>query len=492
MPATRNDAWNRLAAGFLLLFAAALPHSIAVAESAAGLAALVWLGGLVARRQRPKPTPLDLPIMLFLLVSTLAAVFSLEPAVSVPKLASTALILIVPVTAGIVRTRRQALVLVLVVLGSASASAGRVLWEKAVGRGVDVVALTPDSPLARAGVWPRDVILACDGQTLRHPAQFEQLLAQHNPAAPLVCQALRTGIIPYQIIVPAAWLPPAATPTAWGYQVKTGRWLRARGTYSHFVTYAEVMLQLAALALGLWLAYRPKWSGTGAGLLVVALLLAGALAATFTRASWAALALAGLAMVWMLVGWRLRLAALAAAPLALLGLNELLLRWRGVGFYNPADLSTQYRELMWADGLRLIREHPWLGVGMDTVLVRWRELGLRAYEQFGLHSHFHSTPIQLAVERGLLGLAAWLLLVGAYVVMLLRLLARTKSAQDAWSRGLALGIFGATCGFLASGLVHYNFGDSEVVMVWWLLAGVAVSLDRVTLTASSGAPPPVA
>ncbi len=70
-------------------------------------------------------------------------------------------------------------------------------------------------------------------------------------------------------------------------------------------------------------------------------------------------------------------------------------------------MSMQYRRMMWADGLRLMGEHPWLGVGMNTVTVRWRELGLRAYEQFGLQSHFHSTPIQLGVERGLLGLAAW-------------------------------------------------------------------------------------
>ncbi|MFQ5777870.1 MAG: O-antigen ligase family protein [Terriglobia bacterium] len=489
MPLTSNNAAHRLAVFFLLVFAAALPHSIAAAQAAAGLATGVWVVGLIARRQRPVPTRLDLPIALFLLASFLAAVLSLEPTLSLRKLGGTSLVLIVLVTAGLLRTRRQALLLLAVLLGSASLSAARVVAEKIVGRGVDVVSLAPTSPLARANVLARDVLLACDGQKIRGPAHFHQILARHDPSLPLFCSALRTGIIPYRVKILPAQLPSQGSPEAWGYQVKTGRWIRARGTYSHFVTYAEVMLLLAALAAGLWLACPRKRSWTGAGLALLALLLTGALAATFTRSAWAALALAALAMLWMKVRWRGRLALALAAPLLLVGLNALLVEWRGVGFYNPADLSIQYRQMMWADGWRLIGQHPVFGVGMDTMLVRWQELGLRAYDELKLHSHFHSTPIQLAVERGLLGLAAWLLLMGLYVVLLLRLVARTRPAEDWWNHGMALGIFGATAGFLASSLVQYNFGDSEVAMVFWLLAGVALTLDRLTRAGASSSHP---
>ncbi|MFQ5663922.1 MAG: O-antigen ligase family protein [Terriglobia bacterium] len=487
MPTAANNRGNRVALFFLFAFAAALPHSIAGAQTAAVLAALVWLVGLLVQRQRPLATPLDVPILLFLLVSGLAALFSLDPAASVTKLGSTALILIVPLTAGTIQTRRQALALVLVLLGSASVSAAVAVGEKIVGRGVEVVALAADSPFRRR-VQPRDVILACDAQRIAGPAHFAQLLAAHNRTLPLVCQGLQGGMIPYTLKIPPRRLPEEASPGAWGYKVKPGRRIRARGTYSHFVTYAGVMLQLAALTIGLWLAYRRKWSPPGVGLALLAFLLVGTLAATFTRASWAALALAALAMVWMKVGWRGRIAAVLAALLALGGLNALLVRWRGTGFYNPADSSIQYRLAMWADGRRLIGEHPWLGVGMETVGNHWQELGVRTYERFGLRSHFHSTPIQLGVERGLLGLAAWLLLMGLYVRLLVRLVVRTGRRDDWWSRGLALGSFGATSGFLASSLVHYNFGDSEVVMVFWLLAGVAVALDRLTSAPENPSP----
>lgn len=484
LPAT-EDRWNRLAGWLLLVFAAALPHSIAIAEGAAAAAALVWLAAHLLRWRRLPSTPLDLPVSAYLLATALAAAFSLEPEVSAAKLGGAALILIVPVAANVITTRRQAVLLVCVLLGSAGVGAAIVVWEKAVGRGVEIVALTPDSPL-RKRLQRRDVLLSCDHQPLAGPADFERVLAAHDPSTPLGCDGIRGGLLPFQLKVPPRRIPPERSLAAWGVEVTRGRSLRARGTYSHSVTYAEMLLQLTALLGGLWLACGRKRSAVGAALVVAGLLLAVALAATFTRASWAALVVAGLAMLGMRLGWRWSLLMLGPAATTLAGANWMLVRWRGVGFYDPADTSMQYRRLMWADGWRLIREHPLLGIGMDSVLTRWRELGIRAYEQFGLVSHFHSTPIQIGVERGLVGLAAWLLLMVLYVRLLARLVGRTRAAADWWEHGLALGIFGAAVGFLASGLVHYNFGDSEVVMVFWLLCGVTLALDRLARPEGSG------
>jgi hypothetical protein len=44
-------------------------------------------------------------------------------------------------------------------------------------------------------------------------------------------------------------------------------------------------------------------------------------------------------------------------------------------------------------------------------------------------------------------------------------------------RGFALGALGGTVGFVTSGLVHYNLGDSEVVMVFYLIMGLALALE---------------
>ena len=101
---------------------------------------------------------------------------------------------------------------------------------------------------------------------------------------------------------------------------------------------------------------------------------------------------------------------------------------------------------------------------------------LQAYRKYGVFLHFHSTPIEIGVELGLLVLAAWIALMVAYWLMLARLVARTRRLDDPFPYGLSLGILGATSAFLVSCVVHYDFGDSVVVFLFWFLAGLAVAL----------------
>ncbi len=43
---------------------------------------------------------------------------------------------------------------------------------------------------------------------------------------------------------------------------------------------------------------------------------------------------------------------------------------------------------------------------------------------------------------------------------------------------LYLGALGGLCGFFTSGLVHYNWGDSEVVMIFYCVVGLTLALER--------------
>jgi hypothetical protein len=86
--------------------------------------------------------------------------------------------------------------------------------------------------------------------------------------------------------------------------------------------------------------------------------------------------------------------------------------------------------------------------------------------------------LQIALERSVPALILWLLLFGVYFRMLWRLIRQTTDFQ----RGLALGALGGTLGFFTSGLVHYNWGDSEVVTVLYFIMGLALVVER---TASS-------
>ena len=73
-------------------------------------------------------------------------------------------------------------------------------------------------------------------------------------------------------------------------------------------------------------------------------------------------------------------------------------------------------------------------------------------------------------------LIVWLILIGVYLRMLWRI-TRRKTIDDV-ARGLAVGALGGALGFFASGLVHYNWGDSEVVTILYFIMGLCLVVER--------------
>ena len=56
-------------------------------------------------------------------------------------------------------------------------------------------------------------------------------------------------------------------------------------------------------------------------------------------------------------------------------------------------------------------------------------------------------------------------------------IARREAIED-FPRGLAIGALGGAIGFFTSGLVHYNWGDSEVVTVFYFIMGLCLVVER--------------
>ena len=130
--------------------------------------------------------------------------------------------------------------------------------------------------------------------------------------------------------------------------------------------------------------------------------------------------------------------------------------------------------------------HLLFGIGMDSIKSHWREWGLFDHGRLPM-GHMHSNLLQIALERGVLALLAWLILLGVYARVLWRILRRkfpqsisNESLLDqSWiDRGIALGALGGLVGFFASGFVHYNWGDSEVMMVMYFVMGLSLVVDR--------------
>jgi O-antigen ligase len=461
----------------LMIFCLFAPHSIAITQGAFYAALLLWLMRMIRRRRLEYTASVfDRPVIAFVILTGLSAIFSYERPVSVEKLGSVSLVLIYFLVAQQVRTRALAKALVIVMLASCLVNVGYVFWQKVQGRGLRIVQMRPESPLAAAGLTLGDVILEVDDHSVRSLPELLQLARRSDQGA-VTLFVYRPEIYFRRTLRVGDWKETQDL----GVKVTPWHQFRAAGFYGwNYFTYAEVLQLLAAIAFGLLLRVRDKRSGMFMVLVLVVASMGAAITLTVTRAVWIAFAGALVMMSLRIMNkWAVLIilaVGLATAPVALKTLQQT----RGQPLLSVREPSTAYRLTVWKEGLSLLvarPKHLALGIGMDSLKYRWREWGLFQGGKLPL-GHMHSTPLQIALERGVPALICWVWWFGAYVWLLWRLSGREAGRSDWISQGIGLGVFGGTLGFLASSLVHYNFGDSEVVMIVYFLMGISAVMYR--------------
>ncbi len=479
---------------WLFALALFLPHSIAATQISWMCGMLVWgLRWLVAPRPRRWQTPIDYALLGFFILTFISAVFSYEQTVSLGKLRGASLFTIVYLVAFNVRSRRVLRWLAIVLVASCMVSVLYTMGERVRGRGVKIEGLTTESPLKAAvfrngetrtptPIQNGDTVLEVDGRKVYGPEELAAALDRNaaNDALAARVKIYRVEWTPV-LEVPRGRLLAGATPLE-RLGVKSwsrGRDWRAAGFYGHYVTYAEALQLIASLAFGLFIALEKKRELGGALLLIALGGLSGALLLTVTRASWLGLLLSAFVIVLAGTSRRTALVVAGCALPLVLGGWLILRQQRNVGFYDPKDQSIAWRQTVWRESFDLLASRPrhvLAGVGMDSIKRHWPEWGLFEGGRIPV-GHLHSTPLQLAVERGLPALVAWLVLLGLYARMLWRLARRAE--LESWvERGIVLGAFGGLVGFFASGLVHYNLGDSEVAMIFYFIMGLSLAVEK--------------
>ncbi|MBL8181322.1 MAG: O-antigen ligase family protein [Blastocatellia bacterium] len=469
---------------FATLMVLASPHSIAATQIAWGVGTLLWIACIFARGiDKRAIRPISVALVAFFAWSVISALFSYEPATSLDRLRGVSVFLIFVFVAAVIRNLKALYFLAFAMVISCMVN---VVWtpvERAIGRGVEIYGLRTDGPLSKALLWNGDTLLSANGEKLSSP---EDLLKATESSVVTKVRFYRPDF-EFAVDVKSSDLLPgrtAAERLGFASWKKSHNW-RSRGFYSHYVTYAEVLMLIGSLTLGLlfasiiYYAGQRKWT---IPLLSTAFLgMSFALLLTVTRASQLALLFSGLAMIVRGGGRKLAIAAVLVAAPVIVGGLIFLQQSRNTGFFDPNDESTRYRFVMWNDGGRLLAESPRnfiFGVGMDSVQKRWQEWNM--YEGgFLPMGHFHSTPVQIAVERGIPALLIWI----AILAILARSLWRgiTNSREFGWrSFGVALGTFGALIGFFVSGFVHWNLGDQEVAMIFYMLMAFGVRNAELT------------
>jgi O-antigen ligase len=239
---------------------------------------------------------------------------------------------------------------------------------------------------------------------------------------------------------------------------------RVQGTLGHYMTYSGLIMLVACVAAARVM-FKPQ-DRLWAALIMPAVLVA--LALTFSRNAWVG-ACAGISLLFVLRDFRLvALVPIVAALFVVFAPVQLSNRFYST--FSLTDPTNADRLAMIRSGIRMIEKYPLTGVGPDMVIEvypHYRDAAAVTQRA----PHLHNVPLQIAAERGLPALAAWLW----FIVVLTRDLWR-KTRTSPW-RSLPTAALAAVVAMLAAGMFEYNFGDSEFLMIFLLLVTLPYAAD---------------
>jgi O-antigen ligase len=264
---------------------------------------------------------------------------------------------------------------------------------------------------------------------------------------------------------------------AWALRVKldacrASPMFRAKAFFSIYMTLGGTLLVVLALLLARVGAAggrrRPLEIATGA-------LATVALGLSYVRNAWvglgtAAVVVSGLTRRYAVLGGLLVVAVVALSVPS-------PLRSRALSIVDPADPTARERLYFWQAGWGMLKDAPLLGLGPGGVKRHYPEYRNPAARRPST-GHLHNNVVQIAAERGLLGLGAWLAIWIAFFVQAGRIHGRLPAAREE-DRTLVAGSIAGVAGFLVAGLFEYNFGDSEVIGLVWIVMAFPFVVDPV-------------
>jgi O-antigen ligase len=239
-------------------------------------------------------------------------------------------------------------------------------------------------------------------------------------------------------------------------------------TYSGLLMLALVSVVAYVLCFGL---RKNKWTVLVITFAALALLLSQ------TRNAWAG-AVAGIAILVLMRRPR-AIAAFFILILLAYFFSPAWIQRRVRSGLDPSDPNTRNRIELLQTALRLIQDHPWMGVGPKNVKYeapRYRGTHSDEYPTW-MYQHMHNNFFQVASETGIPGLIIWLFVMGRFGWDALRVYRCANRNLISENEGLckeALMVSSAAIAsltaLLVAGMAEYNFGDSEVLILFLFTA----------------------
>jgi O-antigen ligase len=238
---------------------------------------------------------------------------------------------------------------------------------------------------------------------------------------------------------------------------------RIQGFMGHYMTQAGLLLLFICAALSLFLFSRDK----GRWLWGIAFLLTVfSLALTLTRSAWVAFVVA-FSFVLFLYKPRTLILVPVVVGLFLL-LSPQPMKKRALSIFNPKYYSNQQRIQYLKAGIKIIKDFPLLGTGPDTVDMVFQDPKYGLSEEAKRNVHLHNNFTQIAAERGIPTLLAWLAFIAWAFFSLIPLLKNRDPSVFPYAAAAGA----ALLALVTAGFFEYNFADSEITVLFLYLITV--------------------
>lgn len=274
--------------------------------------------------------------------------------------------------------------------------------------------------------------------------------------APRVADRVLTAVFA-SAVIPLVVAGYQAIAGSGGFQA--GGFSRVRGTFVHPNPFAFYVTLLITMGVALF-PHLQGWRQLSVGAIVAA--SSAALLATYTRTGWLALFVALLVVGALQTRWIIPL-LLCGVVLMVSLVPSIGDRFSDLGETHQASgtagNSLIWRVEYWKQAVDLADRSPVIGIGLKMTQSATDEAKAP-----------HNDVIRAYAETGIVGLAAYLTMVGAIIAIALRGL---RLANQGRERGIAVGFAGCVVAFLLFSLVS-NIA-SQVVLLWYFLAFAAVA-----------------
>lgn len=195
---------------------------------------------------------------------------------------------------------------------------------------------------------------------------------------------------------------------------------------------------------------------------------------TFSRGAWLLGIPAAVLFLGLMRGRRTFLAALGGVGIAILTLLPLAGLERLTSLLSLEEGTTQRRLALWKAAIRMIRDHPFFGVGLDNFLYQYPRYMLpEAWQELDL-SHPHNLVLDWWTRLGVLGVGVLIWLEVAFFKVALRLY---RGLKDEGMRVLPLGLMASMVDFLAHGLVDNSYFLVDLAFIFCLTLGLVRRME---------------